>query len=114
MSICIPATNLEEMLKNFSARYTRSSKRQNVEVEQAKRQIIMESLTDSELEIKAVFDEFSMDLKEILQMQVSDVIPLSKNIQSDIKIMVDDAPWFSGKLGETKLRKAVKLQNLIS
>ncbi|MEM1485265.1 flagellar motor switch protein FliM [Oscillospiraceae bacterium PP1C4] len=114
LNICIPAVNLEEMINSFSVRYTRSAKRQSTENENMKRQIILNALTDSDLEIKAVLDEFQLDLKDILQLQVADVIPLNKKISSDVFITVDDTPWFHAKLGETKLKKAIKLNNLIS
>ena len=58
--------------------------------------------------------ELSLDLRDILQLQVSDVIPLNKSIDSDIEVLVDNTPWFNAKLGERKAKKAVKLGNLIS
>lgn len=114
LSICIPAANLEEMISAFSIRYARSTKRQFLENEDAKRQMIMEELSNSSLEIKAVMDEFQLDLRDIVQLQVDDVIPLGKSIDGDIYITVDDTPWYSGKLGELKMKKAVKLNRLIS
>ncbi len=114
MSICIPAVNLEEMISSFSLKYMRTAKRQSAENEELKKQIILNALTDSNLEIKAVLHEFQMDLKDILQLQVADVIPLSKKISSDIFITVDETPWFTARLGETKIKKAVKLNNMIS
>lgn len=114
LSICIPAANLEGMINSFSIKYSRAGKRQLMENEIAKKQLIMEELNDSDLEIKAVLDEFQLDLRDIVQLQVHDVIPLNKNINSDIYISVDDTPWYSAKLGECKLKKAVKLKNLIS
>ncbi|MCI8622831.1 MAG: flagellar motor switch protein FliM [Provencibacterium sp.] len=114
LSICIPAENLEEVIDNFSMKYTRTAKRQALDNEEAKKQIIFNTITDSNLEIKAVLGELSLDLRDILQLQVSDVIPLNKSIDSDIEVWIDDAPWFNAKLGEAKSKKAVKLGNLIS
>lgn len=114
LNICIPAVNLEEMINNFSLKYTRATKRQNPENEQLKKDKIMESLTDSDLEIKAILGDFRLDLRDIVRLQVADVIPLNKSINSDILVTVDDTPWFQAKLGESKLKKAIKLNNLIS
>lgn len=112
ISICIPAVNLEEMIDNFSMKYARATKRHDPEKEIVKRQVILETLTESDLEVKAVLDELTLDLRDILRLQVEDIIPLSKSIDSDIKVMVDDTPWFNGKMGETKQKKAVKLSEL--
>lgn len=109
ISICIPAVNLEEMIDNFSHKYARTLKRHDPEQEMAQKRIILETLTESDLEIKAVLDEFELELREVVSLQVDDVIPLSKSISSDIQIIVDDTIWFNGRLGMTKQKKAVKL-----
>lgn len=111
INICIPATNLEEMIDNFSIKYSRATaKRQNSEkVLEEKRKIIFSSLENTDLEIKAVLADTQLDLKDVLQLQPSDVIMLNKNINSDIEITVDDIPWFTAKLGEAKNKKAVKI-----
>lgn len=114
LNICIPAANLEEMIGNFSVKYTRTGRRQNLDGEEIKKRVILEALNDSNLEIKAVLDEFQLELHDIINMQVDDVIPLSKSIDSDIYITVDNTPWYSAKLGECKLKKAVKLNHLMS
>lgn len=113
LNICIPAANLEEFIDCFSMRYNRTVKRQDPGKEQEKRRIVMESICESDLEIKAVFDQFTMELQDILQLQPEDVIPLTKNVNSDILLTVDSIPWFTAKLGETKKKKAVRLNHLI-
>lgn len=114
ISICLPAINLEEIIANFSSKYSRATKRHFKEIEEQKKQKIMNSLIESDLEVKAVLHDMQLDLKDILQLQVADVIPLNKKIDSDIYISVDNTPWFKGKLGETKIKKAVKLSGLIN
>lgn len=64
--------------------------------------------------IKAVLDSFQMSLGDILQLQVQDVIALNKNINSDICVMVDDEPWYNAKLGVSKLKKSVKLIDVVA
>lgn len=112
LSICIPASNLEEMIDCFSMRYTRISKRQSTNAEkmsEERKQHIFGSLVDSPLEVKAVLTDAQLDLRDILQLQVDDVIPLNKNIHENISILVDGENWFDAKLGQTKTKKAVKL-----
>lgn len=64
--------------------------------------------------MKAVFDQFSMPLQEIIQLRPDDVIPLNKPIESDVLITVDKIPWYTAKLGESKQKKAVKLNKFLS
>ncbi|MDO5601197.1 MAG: flagellar motor switch protein FliM [Oscillospiraceae bacterium] len=116
LSVCIPAANLEEMIDRFSMRYSRLSKRQSINAEklsEERKRLIFGSLVDSALEIKAVLTETQLDLKEILQLQIDDVIPLNKNINGNVEVLVDGESWFDAKLGETKTKKAIKLNQRV-
>ena len=113
MSICIPAENLEEVIDKFSVRYTRGNKRFDPDKEQARKELILQTVCDTDLKINAIFDTFQMDLKDILQLQPEDIIPLTKGIHEDVSVMLDGLPWFSAKLGEVKKKKAIKLNKVI-
>lgn len=115
LNICIPGECLEEIIDSFSVRYMRASKKQqDPEKESAKKELILEELTESDLEITAILDNFQMRLRDITQLQVSDVVLLNKDIKSDIIVTVDNEPWFTAKLGESRLKKLVKLNNSIA
>lgn len=114
LNICIPAENLEELIGNFNIKYSRTSKRKDIGDVAVRRKFLFNELLDTSLEVKAVLDESHLSLSDILQLQVDDVIPLNKNIQGDITVVVDGVPWYTGKMGETKTKKAVRLNELIS
>lgn len=114
LNICIPAENLDELIGNFNIKYSRSTKRKEIGDAAFRRKFLFNELLDTSLEVKAVLDESQLTLSDILQLQVDDVIPLNKNIQGDITIVVDSIPWYTGKMGETKTKKAVRLNELIS
>ena len=114
ISLCIPASFLEDVIGVFNIRFVHAPKRQDPVREKAKRQVILETVAESEMEIKAIFDQFSMPLQEIIQLRPDDVIPLNKSIDSDVTITVDKIPWYTAKLGETKQKKAVKLNKFLS
>ena len=114
MNICIPSDFLEQVIDTFSLRFVHSNKRQDPEKEEAKKRIILESVCESDMEIQAVFDEFHLELRDIMQLQPDDVIPLNKPIDSDVLIKIGRVPWFTAKLGEIKQKKAIKLQNIVS
>jgi flagellar motor switch protein FliM len=113
LSICIPAANLEEIFGDFNIKYMRNAKRMRKENQDALRQLILQDLLDTNLEIKAVLDQSQLALQDVLSLQVSDIIPLYKNINSDVCVMVDEIPWYHAKLGEVRTKKAVKLNEEI-
>ncbi|WP_312643795.1 flagellar motor switch protein FliM [Hydrogenoanaerobacterium sp.] len=113
ISICIPATSLEEMSDSFSSKYTRSTRKMDADKEKQRKQVIMNSIMHSDLELKARLHEFELGMHDVLQLQVGDIIPLNKNINSDIQVLVEDVPWFTAKLGKIKTRKAVKVNKFM-
>lgn len=114
ITICIPASGLEEMMGDFVSKYTRLLKRTTDEAkEDVRRHLIMTALHQSDLEVKAVLNEIQLDLSDVLQLQVNDVIPLTKHVDSDISVHVDSTPWFRAKLGSIKANKAIKLTKLM-
>jgi len=111
LNVCLPAESLEEFIDTFAVRFTRSTKRQDPDREQNKRRVILENVFESDMEMRVIFDEFSMELQDVLGLQPEDIIPLNKSIDSDVFMRVDNIPWFTAKLGESKGKKSVKLNN---
>ncbi len=113
MNICISAEFLEKVIDTFSLRFAKPSKKQNRSEEEIKKRVILENVCESDMEIRAVFDEFKLELKDIMQLQLNDIITLNKPIDSNVMVTVEKIPWFTAKLGEVKQRKAIKLQDIL-
>ena len=113
ISVCIPAINLDEIMGKFIPRYTGSRKKTDKNRETERRDNILNGISTTDLVIKAVLDEINLDLYEVLTLQVNDVIPLNKNIASNITIKVGDRVWCDGKMGTYNNKKAVMIDNFI-
>ena len=113
ISVCVPAINLDEIMGKFIPRYTGSRKKTDIHRETERRDNILNGISTTDLEIKAVLDEINLDLYEVLTLQVNDVIPLNKNIASNITIKVGDRVWCDGKMGTYNNKKAVMIDNFI-
>ena len=72
----------------------------------------IESYYADALTIKAVLGEVSLDVADILNLQVDDIIPLDKSINSNVVLKIEGRPWFDGKLGIFNQNKAVKIENV--
>ncbi len=114
ITMCLPAESLEPIVESFKLRYTRANKQQDIEKDKEKREVIIGSIKQSDMEITAILDNFQMTLGDVLRLQVNDVIALDKKIDSDICVLVDDVPWYTAKLGESKLKKSIKLIDIIA
>lgn len=111
LTLLLPATSIEEYIDKFSNKYIKNVKRQDKDKEQLKKELLLTNLSDTDMLMEAVFSEISMDLQDLLGLQVNDVIPLGKEVGTDIMLKMDGIPWFKAKLGETKGKKSVKLTN---
>lgn len=110
LSVCIPAIGLEAYLGDFTSKYARiSHKMTNERLEGLRRELIRNSLEDSPLTMRAIFDETAMDIADALRLRVGDVIPLTKELNGIVKVEVDDTPWFNAQLGSSRNWKAVKI-----
>ncbi len=108
-NLCMPAENLEEVINSFSLKYSRSVKQQDPEKEKVKRDVVMDYLKHSDLELEAVLDDCQMSLGDIVQLQVDDVIALNKRIEENILVNVEGLPWYTARLGELDKKKALKI-----
>lgn len=110
LSICIPAIGLEAYLGEFTSKYARiSTKMQNEQLDNLRRELIKDALDDSDLTIKAVFDETSIDVADALRLRPNDIIPLSKSLDGIVRVEIDDTTWFTAQLGSSRNRKAIKI-----
>lgn len=114
LNICMPAEFLESVMHTFSLRYARPAKHQDRDKEEQKKRIILENVCESDMELRVIFDQFQLELQDIMQLQPDDVIPLSKRVDSDVLVTVDKVPWYTAKLGQTKKKKAIRLNDILS
>ena len=114
LNICMPAEFLESVMHTFSLRYARPAKHQDRDKEEQKKRIILENVCESDMELRVIFDRFQLELRDIMSLQPDDVIPLAKRVDSDVLITVDQIPWFTAKLGQTKQKKAVRLNDIVN
>lgn len=114
MSICIPSLFLDEILAHIDTKNkVKIVQRVDVERDKVRKQLIYDALRDTELELKAVLCEFPLEMSDLLSLQVDDVIPLDVKISDDIKVYVDEVAWFNAKLGQSNIKKAVKLCSIV-
>ncbi len=112
-SVCIPAINLDEIMSKFVPRYIGNRRRSDVNRDHERRDNIMKGISTTDLTITAVLGEINLDLYEVLTLQVNDVIPLNKNIGTNITVKVGGKPWADAKMGTYNNKQAVMIDNFI-
>ncbi len=112
ISVCIPAVNLDEVMQKYMTKNQKTGKRFDVNREIERKDNIMSSLSKTTLTLTAVLSETQLNMSDVLHLQVNDIIPLDKDINSNIAIKIGDKCWFDGKLGIFNNKKAVKIENV--
>ncbi len=112
ITICLPALSLDELMQKYVSKSVRSTRRFDAVREQERRDNIMRALNDTSLNIVAVLGKTSLDVSDVLNLQIDDIIPLDLNIESNVKLRIGNRIWFDGKLGSYNQNKAVKIENV--
>jgi len=72
---------------------------------------LKDEIMDVEVEVDASLGETEISLRQIMEMQVGDVIPFE--MPSDVLIRVEDLPSFRGKLGQVNDNIGIKVTSVI-
>lgn len=113
ISICMPAVYLEEIMATLNSKNPKSNRKFDEVKEQQKKETIFSSLKEGALEIKGVLGQVELTLHDVMGLQVDDILRLDKPIDSDITLYVEKSPWFTGKLGIKKNKKAVRINKIL-
>lgn len=112
ITLCIPALSLDGVMQKYVSKTARSTRKFDAVREQERRDNIMNALNDSSLDITAELGKTTLDMYDVLNLQVDDIIPLEKSINSNVILKIGDRVWFDGKLGSFNQNKAVKIENV--
>ncbi len=110
ITICIPSSILEEILK-MASNFSKSNKKSDQSREEQK-EAIMSSIKSSILTVTGVLGNSQATLQDILNMQIGDLIILDRKVNSDIDLKVDGRKWFEGKWGARKNKGVIKINKI--
>ena len=114
-SFCLPAVNLEAILHDASKKSAKTNQtKTEAEKDALRREQLEGSLQGSTVELTAVLDNLYIDMQDIVNLKVSDVIPLSKRIDDNIVLTVEGEPKFACRVGDRRIKKSVKICGTVS
>jgi len=111
MNFCIPHMVIEPILPKLSTRYwfaTNTGKRSDTEIK-----IIQKKIENSTSEIRVILGKTFLPVKDILDLNVGDVIQLETSVKDNIQILVGNRLKFYGKPGYKNNKLAVKIVSTV-
>ena len=110
MSICVPCLNLQALLDQ-SDNYQKIKRKKNIEDMEKAQKDIFTHLKASRIDVRGVLGNTTLNLHDLLYLQVGDVLPLDSSKDSLITLKVGSLDWYQGEIGVKKNRMAVKIIN---
>ena len=108
LSLCLPGT----LLTNVFTEIGKNTTRHTTGVSRSEE--IFDSLRDSELEVVAELARTQLLLSDIYNLNVGDVINLSRPKDAPVQLSIGDRQWFTGHVGTYNKQIAVKIGELFN
>lgn len=113
IAICVPAGCMEDIIKKIDSQYMRNLKRINSAGDKERKELVLQYLKESELELRCVIGQTEVTLGDVYYLSVGDVIQLSKPIDSTVELDVGESCWFRGSIGIQRGHKAIQIQEVL-
>ncbi|AEF94617.1 flagellar motor switch protein FliM [Desulfotomaculum nigrificans CO-1-SRB] len=109
INMCLPYNFLDPVLAKFSAanQFTRDNEQKEQDLE-----ALEFWLGESDVEISVVVGETDISVKDFLQLQVGDVLPLARGFNQDLDMYVDNELKYKVQVGTVGQSLAVQVTSL--
>lgn len=113
LTLCIPASTLNIMFKKREAMSKRRERRGDQRTEEIRRERIESQIHESDLTLTGILGEVTVMSKDIVELQVGDIIMLNKPDNSHVDLAVEETVWFKGELGIYNKKKSILIKEKI-
>jgi flagellar motor switch protein FliM len=113
MNICIPASTLEMIFKMRAAQSKKSTRKENMEMETQRKRNIMGNICDTDLEMRGILGSVMIPARDIVQLEIGDVIRLDKMEDAMVELTVEESVWFKGEMGVHNKKLAIEIRECL-
>jgi Flagellar motor switch protein len=113
MNICIPAVTLDTMFKMKNAQSKKKERRGDQLTDAQRRADIMKEISESDLEITGILGTIDVLSRDLIDLEVGDIIKLNKLENSFVELAVGETVWFRGEMGSYNKKRAVAIRESI-
>ncbi len=113
ITICIPAVTLDTIFKKKNAQTKKNVRRGDLLSEAQRKAAIMDEIHKTELELTGVLGTAEVLSKDLVELEVGDIIRLNKEEHELVDICVGETVWFKGEMGVFRKKKAISIKEKI-
>ncbi|MCX8051811.1 MAG: flagellar motor switch protein FliM [Chlorobi bacterium] len=115
MNLCFPTFALEEVIaqlstESLSARH--AGRRRERESESTR--VLQQLLSVIEMQLVAELGKATITVRELLELDVGDIIKLDTSITGELTVAVGDKPRFAARPGKVEDKKAIRITRVLS
>jgi flagellar motor switch protein FliM len=107
MSLCIPYNVIEPIMGKLAAQNWFSYQKKDDGNEGHKK--ITTNVANASIEVRALLAQTTMTMRELLSLQVGDLITTEKQASKDVTILVEGKNKFQAKVGQVRGNKAARI-----
>lgn len=111
MNFCIPYLTIEPIMPKLSAQYWYSGIKKTTSKEHL--ELIKQTLEETQLEVTVELGSTSITPREVLNLQVGDIIKLDNKYDSLVSVKIVGREKFKGKPGKVGSKMAVQIVKVI-
>jgi flagellar motor switch protein FliM len=111
MNICIPHLAIEPILNKLSTKFWFSNNSKGISENDIK--LVEKRLKNSPIILKAQLGTARLTVRELLDLQIGDVIKLNKKEGDEIKVLINSNTKFNGIPGTKNNRMSVKITRVV-
>ncbi|EOC99715.1 flagellar motor switch protein FliM [Caldisalinibacter kiritimatiensis] len=111
INLCIPHLTIEPILNKLSTKFWFSNKNNDHDDENTK--LLEKNIKNTLITMKAQLGSTKLTVREILDLEVGDVIKLNEKQGDEVKILVKSNPKFHGIPGVKNKKMSVKITRVV-
>ncbi len=109
--VCIPHLVIEPIIPKLSTKFWFSGVTK--ELTEAEIKVIERRINTTLIPVRAVLGTNDITVKDFLELQIGDVIPLNTAVDSELPIFIGSSMKFKGKPGLKKNKVAIKITDVL-
>jgi len=113
INICIPGVILDAMLKTINSQSKKTARKGDVTNEEQRRTAIIGEIEKSNLEMTGVLGTAEVLSRDLIELEVGDVIKLDKHKDALVDISIEGEVWFRGDIGVLNRKKAIAIREVL-
>ena len=113
LNLCIPAVTLDSIFKMKNAQSKKKERREDQLSEAQRRADILKQISQSDLEVTGILGTIEVTSRDLVDLEVGDIIKLNKPENSMVELAVGETVWFRGEMGLHNKKKAIAIRESV-